>query len=166
MITAALLMTSILQVVSGQTGGTYDLSHSVIAGGGSRSTGGTFTLNGTIGQSSAGAVSAGGGYALRSGFWASDALAPTAASASISGQIKNANGRGIRNVRLTLTNAETGETVRAISSSFGYYSFDGVRVGQTYILTVFAKRFSFNPNTRVIALLDNSSDEDFIALPL
>ncbi len=57
-------------MVNAQTGGTFDLSHNVIAaGGGSVSTGGTFTIDGTIGQSLAGTQSTGGTFNLRGGFW-------------------------------------------------------------------------------------------------
>jgi hypothetical protein len=149
---------------SAQTGGSFDLSHNVVAGGGGQSTGGSFSLDGTAGQGSAGTVSSGDSYHLRGGFWAFDALAPTAASVSISGRIRTANGQGIGNVRLVLTNARTGEALAAISSSFGYYRFEQITVGQTYTLTVNAKRFAFEPNTRTFTLLDELTNFDFTAL--
>src|SRR5689334_14053792 len=46
-----------------QTGGSYDLSWSKIAAGGGGSSGGQFTLNGTVGQPDAGAL-VGGKYQL------------------------------------------------------------------------------------------------------
>ena len=52
-----------------QSGGTFTITKSVIAGGGGRTTGGTFTLDGTIGQSVAGTNSTGGTFSLISGFW-------------------------------------------------------------------------------------------------
>lgn len=56
-------------VVRAQSGGPYDLSWHVIAGGGvTVATGGPYSLGGTIGQPAA-AVSTGGGYELASGFW-------------------------------------------------------------------------------------------------
>jgi hypothetical protein len=151
--------------VIAQTGGTFDLSHNVIAGGGSRGVGGQFTVEGTTGQNLAGTLSGGGSYRLRGGFWAFEALAPTAAAVSISGQIRTAHGSGITSVRLVLLNIATGETFHAISSSFGHYRFDEITVGQTYILTIIAKRFVFEPNTRIFTLLDELTDENFIALP-
>jgi hypothetical protein len=161
---------SILSAVfslSAQTGGTYDLSHNVIAGGGgSQSSGGTFTVDATGGQNLAGTISSGGGHSLRGGFWAFQALFPTAASVSISGRIRTSGGTGIKNVRLILSNPTTGETFLAISSPFGYYRFDDLPAGQTYILSVSSKRFSFGPNTRVITLFDELINEDFTALPL
>jgi hypothetical protein len=52
-----------------QAGSTYDLTRSVIAGGGAMAaTGGAYTLAATIGQSEAGSLS-GGPYTLAGGFW-------------------------------------------------------------------------------------------------
>src|SRR5881397_2771981 len=50
----------------------YDLSWNTIDGGGGTSTGGTFTLSGTIGQPDAQTppVMAGGTFTLAGGFWA------------------------------------------------------------------------------------------------
>lgn len=154
-----------------QTGGTFDLSHNVIAsGGGSNSTGGSFTIDGTAGQNIAGTVSAGTSstnnqFFIRGGFWSSDQLAPTAANASIKGCIKTADGAGIRNVLITLTKISTGEILQNFSSSFGYYQFSDLPVGEVYVLTVKSKTFSFSPNSRVIFLSEDLADENFTALP-
>lgn len=51
-----------------QSGGSYEIKPSVIAGGGARLSGGTFTTDGTIGQSVLGA-SSGGTFSLDAGFW-------------------------------------------------------------------------------------------------
>ena len=51
-----------------QSGGDYDLSWSVIGGGGGTSSGGDFELSATIGEPEAGA-SSGGDYELLGGFW-------------------------------------------------------------------------------------------------
>src|SRR5689334_4397855 len=66
---AALLL--LPTVALAQTGGGYDLTRNVIAGGGATfSTGGAYTVGGTIGQPAAGAP-LGGAFAVRGGFWAS-----------------------------------------------------------------------------------------------
>lgn len=44
--------------------------HRIAGGGGMRSTGGAYTLSGTIGQPDAGAQMAGGNHSLTGGFWA------------------------------------------------------------------------------------------------
>ncbi|MEP7037147.1 MAG: carboxypeptidase-like regulatory domain-containing protein, partial [Acidobacteriota bacterium] len=60
----------------------------------------------------------------------------TAAPVSIGGRVMTMSGRGIANVRLTLTDAN-GQVRTARTTSFGYYHFDDVRAGETYILSAF-----------------------------
>lgn len=48
---------------------TYSIDWYTIDGGGGRSVGGGYVLEGTIGQPDAGPVLTGGGYELRGGFW-------------------------------------------------------------------------------------------------
>src|SRR4051812_18476022 len=55
--------------VLAQSGGGFTITKSVIAGGGGRSTGGTFSIDSTIGQSIAGTPSSGATFTLISGFW-------------------------------------------------------------------------------------------------
>lgn len=65
-------------VAQGQSGGGYDLSWNTIDGGGATfSTGGAYSLGGTIGQPDAGQM-AGGAYSLAGGFWRGGSSAPTA----------------------------------------------------------------------------------------
>ena len=69
----ALLVLALLLItttVFAQTGSGYDLTWSTIDGGGGTSSGGTYLLDGTIGQFDAGVMS-GGAYTLSGGFWGS-----------------------------------------------------------------------------------------------
>jgi len=88
---------------------------------------------------------------------------PLAADATIGGRVMTPNGRGIRNVFVTLQGGDLVEPMRAITNGFGYYSFEGLEAGQTYILTVDTKRHAFNTPSRVISLNDSISDIDFVA---
>lgn len=154
----------LLATVAAQTGGTFDLSRSVIAsGGGSNSTGGTFSVSGTAGQHVAGTSSNGASFDLHGGFWFQN-LAPTAAAVSITGRVTTADGQGIRNARLTLI-SPNGARRTAATSTFGYYAFDGVEVGQTYVLEVVSKRYAFANTTRVFSLQDHVTGMDFTAMP-
>ena len=54
--------------ISAQSGGTFQITKSVIAGGGGRTSGGTFTLDATIGEPVAGTNSTGGNFSVISGF--------------------------------------------------------------------------------------------------
>ena len=70
---AALLLLTL--PVLAQSGGDYDLSWSTIDGGGyTFSSGGDYSLGGTIGQPDAGLLT-GGDYTLGGGFWGGGALA-------------------------------------------------------------------------------------------
>ena len=95
---------------------------------------------------------------------ADEALAPSASTVSVSGRILSFDGSGIRNVIVTL--AGNGAQVTVRSSSFGYFTFEGVEAGQTYILLVISKRYTFSVPTRVITVTDNISDADFVAEPM
>lgn len=148
-----------------QTGGTYDLSHNVIAGGGGRSVSSQFTAEGSAGQNVAGTLSGGGRFKLRGGFWAAEQLAPTAAYVSVSGRVLTADGRGIRNTRLTLTNILTGVVTEAVSSTFGYYLFGEVRAGQSYVITISNNRFTFSDPVMVVTPTDDISEANFVADP-
>ncbi len=90
--------------------------------------------------------------------------APTAANVSVSGRVTTANGQGIRGARLTLT-APDGTRRTAVTSSFGYYAFDGVEVGQTYVLEIASKKYMFANPTRVFSLQDTLTDMDFTSEP-
>ena len=89
-------------------------------------------------------------------------MGPTAANVSVSGRVLTLNGNGVRNVIVTLTDNQ-GITRRVNTSSFGYYSFDDVTVGETYIINPSSKRFQFAP--QVVTVSDELTDVDFIASP-
>ncbi len=88
-------------------------------------------------------------------------VAPSAATASISGRVSTSNGSGIRGASVSLTNSN-GEVFRTVTGSFGYYRFENLPVGETYILSISAKRYSFANPTRVINLNDELANADFI----
>jgi hypothetical protein len=69
---------ALVGLVSAQSGGGYDLTWNSIDGGGYMfSTGGGYSLGGTMGQPDAGATLSGGIYALAGGFWGSGGLSPS-----------------------------------------------------------------------------------------
>jgi len=89
-------------------------------------------------------------------------LAPTAAAASVSGRLLTPEGQGIRNVTVTLV--EEDGTIHTVNTgTFGYYNFERLPVGQTVVVSVFGKRYSFEPNSRVVALKDSIADFDFVS---
>lgn len=91
-------------------------------------------------------------------------VAPSAATAELSGRVLNSRGRGIPNARLLLTSS-SGARMQAISNSFGYYSFQNLESGNVYVVTVAAKGHIFAPSTQVITLSDSITDADFVSSP-
>ena len=147
------------------TGGAYTLEKVVVAGGGGAKQMSGFTEGGTAGQSVAGVRSNGGQFSLYSGFWTPEDFAPTAAGDVISGRIMTSDVTGIRNILVTLTNQE-GEIRSAPSTTLGYYRFDDVPAGQSYVISVSAKRYTFADPTRVRHVVEDIADLDFIAEPV
>lgn len=85
--------------------------------------------------------------------------APTAASVSVSGQIL-AGKTGVNRAVVYLTDGN-GATRTALTNSFGYYRFDDVEVGQTYIFSVSHRRYTFAP--QVLNLIEETNDLNFSA---
>lgn len=136
------IMLALVSVSYAQSGGGFEITKSVIAGGGGTSSGGEFTLSGTIGQSLAGTTSSGGDFQLTSGFWGG-AAAPVS-NVSISGRVFSPTGLVQRFVTVTLIDG-SGVRRTATTSSFGEYRFEMVATGQEYTLTVASKRYRFAP---------------------
>jgi Concanavalin A-like lectin/glucanases superfamily/Carboxypeptidase regulatory-like domain len=90
-------------------------------------------------------------------------FAPTAAESSISGRVTTASGRGIRNAVVQIIGGNLSETRYARTNPFGYYRISGLDAGQTYILNIASKRYSFANPTRVITLNDDLTGEDFVS---
>jgi hypothetical protein len=96
------------------------------------------------------------------GAFESPTMITTAAGVVVSGRILTAAGRGIRNVRVTVT-FPNGEKRETLSSVFGYYRFNDIPAGETYVITVSGKRYVFVENTRVRNISEDALDIDFIA---
>ncbi len=90
-----------------------------------------------------------------------EAFVPTAAAVSISGRVINGK-RGIARARVYLT-GQNGETRTAATNSFGYFSFNEVQSGETYIVNVISKSYTFTP--RVITVNEDLTDLNFSAEP-
>ena len=145
------------------TGGNYTLAQTVIAAGGDTSAGGSFKVEGTAGQNAAGTRQFNSPYNFYSGFWtAQPSLAPTAAGVTVGGRVLTADGSGIRSVRVTLTDAN-GETRTVLSGKFGYFRFEDVAAGGTYLFSVFARRSTFSQPTQVRSIVEDTDDIVFTA---
>jgi hypothetical protein len=77
-------------------------------------------------------------------------IGPTAAGASLTGQVMSASNKPVSNARISITDT-AGNVKTATSNPFGKYRFKDLRVGETYFITVTSKRLKFTPQTIGIA---------------
>jgi hypothetical protein len=98
--------------------------------------------------------------------WGIQFFNPTAANnLSLAGRVVTAAGQGIRNASVTLSDSSPAQPMAVQTNSFGYFSFESLQAGRSYIVTVNAKRYTFNVPSRAVNLADNLSDFDFVADP-
>jgi predicted outer membrane repeat protein len=93
-------------------------------------------------------------------FVLAQAVAPTAANVSIGGRLIVGKGVGLTNAVVTLIDAQ-GNTRSTVSSSFGFYSFDNITVGQNVVLYVSSKRYQFE--TQSLWVTEDVGDLNFNA---
>lgn len=86
-------------------------------------------------------------------------MSPTAADASISGRVL-AGKQGVYPAFVDLTDA-SGVRRTAATNAFGYYRFDALESGQTYIIAARSKRYHFQ--SRVVTVNDDLVGFDFTA---
>jgi len=87
-------------------------------------------------------------------------FAPTAANVSISGRVFDANGRYVSRATVSLMDSN-GATRTARTNTFGFYSFDAIAAGASYVASVSAKGYQFAP--QVISVSDSIADLNFTA---
>lgn len=151
-------------IASSQTGGDYRIEKSVVAGGGGQSSGGIYSVTGTIGQPAVGTPSAGGVFKIYSGFWTPEYFVPTAALARISGIVVGPNGIGLKDSFVTVTRGPLSAPRVVRTNTFGRFVVDGLEVGQAYFLQVSNRRYEFEQPMQVVNLLDNISNIRFQAM--
>ncbi|CAN5161691.1 hypothetical protein BH20ACI2_BH20ACI2_04350 [soil metagenome] len=85
----------------------------------------------------------------------------TSARVSLSGRVTNATGLGIRSAEVFLTDSE-GNRRKVLTSSLGYYQFDEIDSGKSYVMGVSSRRYRFE--SRVVQVTDNLTELDFVGL--
>jgi Carboxypeptidase regulatory-like domain len=140
-----------------QTGGPFTVEKSVITAGGT-SAGGAFTVQGTAGQAATG-NSQSQSFGVFGGFL-TPTFAPTAASVTVSGRVFTPSGAGLRNAVVTMTDMQ-GNLRSVRTTTFGYFRFEDVEAGGTYIFNVQSKSFQFAP--QVVSVMEDISELNFTA---
>lgn len=85
-----------------------------------------------------------GDFSSLSPFAVVQGLAPSAAEVPLTGRVIAGQNTGVADATVYLTD-QTGNVKTARTNSFGYYRFDEVEVGQTYIINVYSRRYQFTP---------------------
>lgn len=88
------------------------------------------------------------------------ALAPTAALVSIGGRVTIGK-RGVARARVTLTAGDGGGVKTTLTDSTGFYRFDNVATGETYVLQAAAKRYEFA--AQAVSITGETTDLNFTA---
>lgn len=93
----------------------------------------------------------------------SDELAPSAANAAVSGRVVTENGRGVRGVRITVIDIDSGAAYVATSNSFGYYKVEGLQVGKLFAMTASRAKSGVIENpSRTFSLTQDLYDANFV----
>ena len=80
---------------------------------------------------------------------------------NVGGRVFTPAGIALRNAVVSLIDAQNVRRT-ATTSSFGIYSFDNVRTGETYVVTVGSKRFRFSP--QILQFNNSLSNLNFVGL--
>ncbi len=90
------------------------------------------------------------------------ALAPTNATAGLSGRVTDVNGSGVPYVAFIISNA-SGPVASTYSNNFGYYSLGGIPTGDNYTITPKNNRYTFSPTSQTVYLENDLSGLNFSA---
>ncbi len=89
-------------------------------------------------------------------------LGPTAAPVTVGGRITSSYGRGIFGATVLMTD-QSGQIFTARTNPFGYYRFYDVAAGNTYVVDIRHKQFSFAP--KVVSIANDFEELNFTSLP-
>lgn len=82
-----------------------------------------------------------------------------AVTVSLSGRVTTPDGRGLRNATVAITDPQ-GVQRTATTSSFGFYSFDNVAAGETYVISVSSRLYRFR--SQILQINDTLTDVNFV----
>lgn len=94
-----------------------------------------------------------------------ETVTATSAPVELSGRVVTGYGAGIKNVAITVQGGDTTKPITVITGTFGRYAIKGLSAGQSYIVSVGAKKYVFTDPVRIVSLDDNVTDLDFVASP-
>ena len=83
----------------------------------------------------------------------------TSAAAVVSGRVVTTKGQGIQRARVTMSDA-AGRLRHTVTNSFGFFRFEEVPVGETYLVSVTARKLSID--SRMVEVISDVSDLTFV----
>ncbi len=86
----------------------------------------------------------------------------TAAPATVSGRVLDSKGRGVSRVQVKISGGDLTAPLSALTNPFGYFSIE-IPTGQTYIVNVSARGYTFSNPTQVINVNDSITNLMFTA---
>lgn len=90
---------------------------------------------------------------------------PTAASASVAGEVRTAAGTPIGNALVSIVDAASGATRTVRTNSTGQYQFDDLETGNLYVISARHKLYSFADGAVTFTLTDNVTGLAFVGSP-
>jgi uncharacterized repeat protein (TIGR01451 family) len=102
------------------------------------------------------------GLQVFSDWTAGNPLVPTAANVRVAGRVLTAEGVPVYRARVTIVD-QFGVAHTSLSNPFGNYFFDDIEPGQTYVVSVRHREYTFA--IRTISVTDNIGNFDIIAEP-
>jgi hypothetical protein len=145
-----------------QSGGSFQITNSAVAGGGGESKDATnrFGLESTIGEHAAGTVLRNPPYSQIAGLLASHVGFIPIPAALIRGRILTSGGTPLPGVTINLSGSST---ALAITDANGVYSFFDIEFGGAYTVTPSRVNYSFSPQQLAFSLMADKTDADFTA---
>jgi phage gp45-like len=86
-----------------------------------------------------------------------------AGPASVQGRVVTADGRGIKSAMIVVSGGNLSEPRIVITNTFGFYRVPDLESGESYVFTVFAKKYQFRENSIFVSLHEDLHGLDFIA---
>ena len=88
---------------------------------------------------------------------------PTSSTVSLGGQALTYDGRAIYGTTVTIVGGNLTQPLSVKTNAFGYYKFDNLAVGETYVVSVKSKKYTFETYSRIVILQEDLSEFNFTA---
>jgi hypothetical protein len=81
----------------------------------------------------------------------------------LGGRVLTANGAGLKGAMVTVSGGTLSAPRTVMTASFGHYMFDDLDAGQTYVVSVAAKRYTFRTPAMLVSLDADLTEVDFVS---